>query len=113
MYDSSKAAGFYSDEEGEEDLDGYTEFLTCMTDAQAMEVDEEAGVTEDDILNAEHECTTTSYRNTAIASFFFYDRIEAEGEIENAPPAGWLDEFMRRMAFLNEPAGDDTAAEFV
>ena len=80
MYDSSKAAGFYSDEEGEEDLDGYTEFLTCMTDAQAMEVDEEAGVTEDDILAAEHECTTKSYRNTAIASFFFYDRIEAEGE---------------------------------
>jgi len=41
MYDSSKAAGFYSDEEGEEDLDGYTDFLNCMTEAQAMEVGDE------------------------------------------------------------------------
>jgi hypothetical protein len=42
MYDSSKAAGFYSVEEGEEDLDGYTDFLNCMTAAQAIVVDEEA-----------------------------------------------------------------------
>jgi len=74
MYDSSKAAGFYSEAEGEEELDGYSEFLTCMTKAQAMEVSEEAEVTAEDVLAAEHECTTSSYRNTAMASFFFYDR---------------------------------------
>jgi len=33
MYDSSKAAGFYSEEEGEEALDGYNDFLTCMEKA--------------------------------------------------------------------------------
>lgn len=33
MYDSNKAAGFYSEEEGDEELDGYTDFLTCMEDA--------------------------------------------------------------------------------
>jgi len=33
MYDTSKAAGFYSAEEGDEDLDGYSDFLDCMTDA--------------------------------------------------------------------------------
>lgn len=115
MYDSSKAAGFYSQEEGEEDLDGYNDFLTCMTAAQGLVVDEEAGVTEEDILAAEpaeHECTTKSYRNTAMASFFFYDRVEADDEVENAPPAGWLDEFMNRMAFLKPataPATDATA----
>lgn len=113
MYDSSKAAGFYSAEEGEEDLDGYSDFLTCMTDAQAMEVDDEAGVTEDDILIAEHACTLKSYRDTAMASFFFYDRIEDEGEIENAPPAGWLDEFMNRMKFLKPTGGSGDEAAFV
>jgi len=36
-----------------------------------------------------------------MASFFFYDRIEEEGELEDAPPAGWLDEFMTKMAFIS------------
>jgi hypothetical protein len=111
MYDSSKAAGFYSQEEGEEDLDGYNDFLTCMTAAQGLVVDEEAGVTEASILEAEHECTAKSYRNTAMASFFFYDRVEAEDEVENAPPAGWLDEFMNRMKFLKPSTAAVTTAE--
>jgi hypothetical protein len=49
-----------------------------------------------------------------MASFFFYDRVEAEDEVENAPPAGWLDEFMNRMKFLKPATAPVTApAEFV
>ena len=84
MYDSSKAAGFYSDEEGDEELDGYTEFLTCMTDAQALADDET--MTDEDVDAAEHACTAASYRSTAMASFFFFDKTEEEGEEEKAHP---------------------------
>jgi hypothetical protein len=80
MYDSSKAAGFYSEEEGEEELTGYDDFLACMEEAQALLEDEE--VTDDEVTEAETACYGTSYRNTAMASFFFYDKIEAEGEVE-------------------------------
>jgi len=113
MYDSSKAAGFYSQKEGEEDLDGYNDFLNCMTAAQGLVEDLEA-VPPVTILDAEQNCTDKSYRNTAMASFFFYDRVEAEDEVENAPPAGWLDEFMHRMKFLKPATAPAPAtAEFV
>jgi hypothetical protein len=69
MYDSSKAAGFFDEED--EANDGYTAFLTCMGDAQALADDEE--VTDDEVIDAEDACYGASYRDTAMASFFFYD----------------------------------------
>lgn len=73
MYDTSKAAGFYSDDEDDEELDGYTDFLTCMEAAQDDESDIEA---------AEKICIDKSYRNTAMASFFFNDSNEETDDWE-------------------------------
>ena len=98
MYDSSKAAGFYSEEEGDEALDGYSEFLECMEAAQALEEDEES--TDEDVDAAEAECYGTSYRDTAMASFFFFDHLEGEGEVESAPGNTFLDTYMKEMNFL-------------
>lgn len=69
MYDTSKAAGFYSDAEGDEELDGYTDFLNCMEEANTLAEDEETP--EGDAEAAEAACYDSSYRSTAMASFFF------------------------------------------
>jgi len=87
MYDTSKAAGFYSDKEGDETLDGYTDFLTCMEVAQDDESDIEA---------AEQICLDKSYRNTAIVSFFFNDSNDDTEDTDTT----FLDEFMKDMDWL-------------
>jgi len=72
MYDSSKAAGFNAVDEDDEGTDGYSAFLSCMEEAQALADDET--MTEEDVTAAETDCYALSYRNTAIASFFFFDK---------------------------------------
>jgi len=110
MYDSSKATGFGEPDEetGEGSEDGYSVFLTCMEDAQALEDDETAE--ENAVEDAEHECTSASYRNTAMASFFFFDHEELEGENEDHLVPTFLDAYMKEMKWLRAP---EVTAEFV
>jgi len=110
MYDSSKATGFGEIDpdtlEGPDD--GYTAFLDCMEDAQLLAADET--LEETAVADAEHECTKASYRNTAMASFFFFDHEEAEGENEDHLVPTFLDAYMKEMKWLRAP---EVTADFV
>lgn len=97
MYDSSKAAGFNAVEGDDEGVSGYAAFLDCMEAAQALLDDT---LTEDEntaaVSAAETACYDTSYRGTAMASFFFFDKIEGENEVEdeNLMKGTFLDAYM-------------------
>jgi len=61
---------------------------------------------EDAVETAEGVCRGASYRNTAMASFFFFEDTVSEEET-------FLDSFITTLSFLDLANADGADAEFV